>query len=141
MCSHNRLELPQWLFVTRNRGKLTQTEHGSKIQDDPDSPSMAPSSFQPVSWCFPFFSFPGKVPTPFTTSYSATKFALDGFFSSLRHELSMQKKNISVTLCILGLIDTESALESTRYMWGGGWDGAKPAPQPLYGGVSIHLDV
>uniref|UniRef100_A0A8B9FS30 Hydroxysteroid 11-beta-dehydrogenase 1-like protein n=1 Tax=Amazona collaria TaxID=241587 RepID=A0A8B9FS30_9PSIT len=60
------------------------------------------------------FSFPGKIPTPFTTSYSATKFALDGFFSSLRHELSMQKKNISVTLCILGLIDTKSALESTR---------------------------
>ncbi|XP_061322733.1 hydroxysteroid 11-beta-dehydrogenase 1-like protein [Pezoporus flaviventris] len=59
-------------------------------------------------------SLTGKIPTPFTTSYSATKFALDGFFTSLRHELSMQKKNISVTLCILGLIDTESALESTR---------------------------
>ncbi|XP_033926660.1 hydroxysteroid 11-beta-dehydrogenase 1-like protein isoform X2 [Melopsittacus undulatus] len=55
---------------------------------------------------------PGKIPTPFTTSYSAAKFALDGFFSSLRHELSMQ--NISVTLCILGLINTEWALESTR---------------------------
>ncbi|XP_033926659.1 uncharacterized protein [Melopsittacus undulatus] len=82
---------------------------------------------------------PGKIPTPFTTSYSAAKFALDGFFSSLRHELSMQ--NISVTLCILGLINTEWALESTRYMWGGGWDGAEPAPQPLYGGLSIHLDV
>uniref|UniRef100_A0A8V5GHX5 Hydroxysteroid 11-beta-dehydrogenase 1-like protein n=1 Tax=Melopsittacus undulatus TaxID=13146 RepID=A0A8V5GHX5_MELUD len=58
------------------------------------------------------FAFPGKIPTPFTTSYSAAKFALDGFFSSLRHELSMQ--NISVTLCILGLINTEWALESTR---------------------------
>lgn len=66
MCSHNRLELPQGLSVTRNRGKLTQTEHGSMMQDDPDSPSMAPSSFQPVSWCFPFFPFPsqGKSPLP-----------------------------------------------------------------------------
>lgn len=59
-------------------------------------------------------SLTGKIPTPFTTSYSATKFALDGFFSSLRHELIMQKKDVSVTLCILGLIDTESALECTR---------------------------
>ncbi|KFP25709.1 Hydroxysteroid 11-beta-dehydrogenase 1-like [Colius striatus] len=59
-------------------------------------------------------SLTGKVPTPFTTSYSATKFALDGFFTSLRHELIMQKRNVSVTLCILGLIDTETALENTR---------------------------
>ncbi|NXA85270.1 DHI1L protein, partial [Melanocharis versteri] len=59
-------------------------------------------------------SLTGKMPTPFTTSYSATKFALDGFFGSLRHELIMQKKNVSVTLCILGLIDTDSALEYTR---------------------------
>ncbi|XP_041337748.1 hydroxysteroid 11-beta-dehydrogenase 1-like protein isoform X3 [Pyrgilauda ruficollis] len=59
-------------------------------------------------------SLTGKMPTPFTTSYSATKFALEGFFSSLRHELIMQKRDVSVTLCILGLIDTESALEYTR---------------------------
>ncbi|NXE56611.1 DHI1L protein, partial [Casuarius casuarius] len=59
-------------------------------------------------------SLTGKIPTPFTTSYSATKFALDGFFSSLRHELTMQKKNIFITLCILGLIDTDMALEKTR---------------------------
>ncbi|KFV93129.1 Hydroxysteroid 11-beta-dehydrogenase 1-like [Fulmarus glacialis] len=59
-------------------------------------------------------SLTGKIPTPFTTSYSATKFALDGFFSSLRHELIMQKRNVSVTLCILGLIDTDTALENTR---------------------------
>ncbi|NXI98104.1 DHI1L protein, partial [Psophia crepitans] len=59
-------------------------------------------------------SLTGKIPTPFTTSYSATKFALDGFFSSLRHELIMQKRNVSVTLCVLGLIDTATALENTR---------------------------
>ncbi|XP_071434439.1 hydroxysteroid 11-beta-dehydrogenase 1-like protein isoform X3 [Pithys albifrons albifrons] len=65
-------------------------------------------------------SVAGKIPTPFTTSYSATKFALDGFFSSLRHELTMQKSNVSITLCILGLIDTEAALENTRCVLGGG---------------------
>ncbi|NXC40963.1 DHI1L protein, partial [Penelope pileata] len=59
-------------------------------------------------------SLTGKIPTPFTTSYSATKFALDGFFSSLRHELMMQGSSTSVTLCILGLIDTDTALEKTR---------------------------
>ncbi|NWJ02988.1 DHI1L protein, partial [Crypturellus undulatus] len=59
-------------------------------------------------------SLTGKIPTPFTTSYSATKFALDGFFGSLRHELAMQKKNVFITLCILGLIDTDMALEKTR---------------------------
>ncbi|NWR23683.1 DHI1L protein, partial [Emberiza fucata] len=72
------------------------------------------------------FLFPGKIPTPFTTSYSATKFALDGFFSSLRHELIMQSRDVSVTLCILGLIDTESALEYTR---GKVLLSASPAPE------------
>ncbi|NXO77249.1 DHI1L protein, partial [Sitta europaea] len=71
-------------------------------------------------------SLTGKIPTPFTTSYSATKFALDGFFSSLRHELIMQKRNVSVTLCILGLIDTDSALEHTR---GKVHLSASPAPE------------
>ncbi|NWI89745.1 DHI1L protein, partial [Pitta sordida] len=50
----------------------------------------------------------------FTTSDSATKFALDGFFSSLRHELTMQRRNVSVTLCVLGLMDTDTALKNTR---------------------------
>ncbi|OXB59935.1 hypothetical protein ASZ78_008071, partial [Callipepla squamata] len=59
-------------------------------------------------------SLAGKVPTPFTTSYSATKFALDGFFGSLRHELTMQRSNVSITVCVLGLIDTASALEKVR---------------------------
>ncbi|NXH05492.1 DHI1L protein, partial [Loxia leucoptera] len=71
-------------------------------------------------------SLTGKMPTPFTTSYSATKFALDGFFSSLRHELIMQNRDVSVTLCILGLIDTESALEYTR---GRVFLSASPAPE------------
>ncbi|KAM6295146.1 LOW QUALITY PROTEIN: 11-beta-hydroxysteroid dehydrogenase 1 [Aegotheles albertisi] len=57
-------------------------------------------------------SMAGKVGFPFTAPYSATKFALDGFFSSLRQEFTIQNINISITLCILGFIDTESALRA-----------------------------
>ncbi|NXG68842.1 DHI1L protein, partial [Baryphthengus martii] len=71
-------------------------------------------------------SLTGKIPTPFTTSYSATKFALDGFFGSLRHELLMQQRKVSITLCILGLVDTETALENTR---GKVHLSASPAPE------------
>ncbi|XP_069818453.1 hydroxysteroid 11-beta-dehydrogenase 1-like protein isoform X2 [Dendropsophus ebraccatus] len=59
-------------------------------------------------------SLTGKISTPYTTSYSATKFALDGFFGSLRHELAMQGIPVSITLCILGLIDTQSAMEKVK---------------------------
>lgn len=51
-------------------------------------------------------SAPGKIAGPFTAPYSATKFALDGFFSSLRQELIIDKVNVSITLCILGYINT-----------------------------------
>ncbi|XP_069732285.1 11-beta-hydroxysteroid dehydrogenase 1-like isoform X4 [Phaenicophaeus curvirostris] len=57
-------------------------------------------------------SMAGKVGFPFTVPYSATKFALDGFFSSLRQEFAMQKVNVSITLCILGFIDTERAVRA-----------------------------
>ncbi|XP_072450375.1 hydroxysteroid 11-beta-dehydrogenase 1-like protein isoform X1 [Chiloscyllium punctatum] len=56
----------------------------------------------------------GKLAIPFATSYSASKFALDGFFTALRHELVMQGKNVSVTLCILAMIDTDSAMEKVK---------------------------
>ncbi|XP_029470303.1 hydroxysteroid 11-beta-dehydrogenase 1-like protein [Rhinatrema bivittatum] len=59
-------------------------------------------------------SLTGKIPTPYTTSYSATKFALEGFFGSLRHELIMRGVDVSITLCILGLVDTKSAMEKIK---------------------------
>ncbi|XP_063770505.1 hydroxysteroid 11-beta-dehydrogenase 1-like protein isoform X2 [Pseudophryne corroboree] len=59
-------------------------------------------------------SLTGKIATPYTTSYGATKFALDGFFGALRHELAMQKIPVSITMCILGLIDTQSAMEKIK---------------------------
>uniref|UniRef100_A0A8C0I781 11-beta-hydroxysteroid dehydrogenase 1 n=1 Tax=Bubo bubo TaxID=30461 RepID=A0A8C0I781_BUBBB len=45
-------------------------------------------------------SMAGKVGFPFTVPYSATKFALDGFFSSLRQEFSIQSVNVSITLLL-----------------------------------------
>ncbi|NWZ86887.1 DHI1 dehydrogenase, partial [Poecile atricapillus] len=57
-------------------------------------------------------SMAGKVGFPFTVPYSATKFALDGFFSSLRQEFTIQNINVSITLCILGFIDTERAVRA-----------------------------
>uniref|UniRef100_A0A8C3WL04 11-beta-hydroxysteroid dehydrogenase 1 n=1 Tax=Catagonus wagneri TaxID=51154 RepID=A0A8C3WL04_9CETA len=55
-------------------------------------------------------SLAGKMATPFVAAYSASKFALDGFFSSVRQEYSMTKVNVSITLCILGLINTDTAM-------------------------------
>ncbi|XP_025891926.1 corticosteroid 11-beta-dehydrogenase isozyme 1 [Nothoprocta perdicaria] len=57
-------------------------------------------------------SMAGKVGFPLTVPYSATKFALDGFFSSLRQEFSMQSVNVSITLCVLGFINTEAAMKA-----------------------------
>ncbi|XP_054837700.1 11-beta-hydroxysteroid dehydrogenase 1 [Eublepharis macularius] len=58
-------------------------------------------------------SLAGKIGFPFVVPYATAKFALDGFFSSLRQELVMQNTNISITLCILGLINTDTAMKAT----------------------------
>ncbi|XP_041791443.1 hydroxysteroid 11-beta-dehydrogenase 1-like protein [Chelmon rostratus] len=56
----------------------------------------------------------GKMPSPFVAPYTSTKFALNGFFGTLQHELAMKKSNVSISICTLGLIDTESAMEKVR---------------------------
>ncbi|XP_030074381.1 hydroxysteroid 11-beta-dehydrogenase 1-like protein A [Microcaecilia unicolor] len=56
-------------------------------------------------------SLGGRIGTPFSTSYCAAKFALEGFYSSLRSELSLQKKNISITVAVLGYINTDNAVQ------------------------------
>ncbi|CAL8308724.1 unnamed protein product [Lota lota] len=55
-----------------------------------------------------------KMPSPFLAPYSSTKFALNGFFGSLQHELAMKRSNVSLTICTLGLIDTDSAMEKVK---------------------------
>uniref|UniRef100_A0A3B1J344 Hydroxysteroid (11-beta) dehydrogenase 1-like a n=1 Tax=Astyanax mexicanus TaxID=7994 RepID=A0A3B1J344_ASTMX len=56
----------------------------------------------------------GKMCSPYALPYIATKFALNGFFGSLEHELVMKQSNVSISICILGLIDTESAIEKVK---------------------------
>lgn len=58
-------------------------------------------------------SIAGKMAHPLVASYSASKFALDGFFSSLRREHGVTNVNVSITLCVLGLINTETAMKAT----------------------------
>lgn len=58
-------------------------------------------------------SIAGKITQPMIAPYSASKFALDGFFSTVRKEYSLTKINVSITLCVLGLIDTETAMKAT----------------------------
>ncbi|XP_012585072.1 PREDICTED: hydroxysteroid 11-beta-dehydrogenase 1-like protein isoform X2 [Condylura cristata] len=67
----------------------------------------------------------GRVPTSFSSPYSAAKLALDGFFSSLRRELDVQDVNVAITMCVLGLQDLASATERFR-----GITRAKAAPGP-----------
>ncbi|XP_069612272.1 11-beta-hydroxysteroid dehydrogenase 1 [Ranitomeya imitator] len=57
-------------------------------------------------------SIAGKVGSPLTVPYTTTKFALDGFFSSLRMEFYQQKVNVSITLCVISYIDTDSAVNT-----------------------------
>lgn len=54
------------------------------------------------------------MPTSFSSPYSAAKFALDGFFGSLRRELDVQDVNVAITMCVLGLRDRASTAEGVR---------------------------
>ncbi|NP_001079807.1 hydroxysteroid (11-beta) dehydrogenase 1 L homeolog [Xenopus laevis] len=57
-------------------------------------------------------SIAGKIGLPLSVPYSTTKFALDGFFSSLRMEFIQQNTNVSITLCVISYIDTDSAVKT-----------------------------
>ncbi|XP_061744766.1 hydroxysteroid 11-beta-dehydrogenase 1-like protein [Nerophis ophidion] len=56
----------------------------------------------------------GKMASPFVAPYISTKFALNGFFEGLRHELALKNSNVSISICTLGLIDTDSAMEKVK---------------------------
>ncbi|XP_068508216.1 hydroxysteroid 11-beta-dehydrogenase 1-like protein [Syngnathus scovelli] len=56
----------------------------------------------------------GKITIPFVAPYVSTKFALNGFFATLVHELAMKDSNVSISTCTLGLIDTDSAMEKVK---------------------------
>uniref|UniRef100_A0A2K5RKK5 Hydroxysteroid 11-beta-dehydrogenase 1-like protein n=1 Tax=Cebus imitator TaxID=2715852 RepID=A0A2K5RKK5_CEBIM len=75
----------------------------------------------------------GRVPASFSTPYSAAKFALDGFFGSLRRELDVQDVNVAITMCVLGLRDRASAAEAVRSST------SRPRLQPEHRGVPLHV--
>lgn len=56
-------------------------------------------------------SVAGKMGMTGSAPYATSKFALQGFFSSLRQELEFQQTGVSVTVCVLGFIGTEVAME------------------------------
>ncbi|KAL6085091.1 hypothetical protein STEG23_008185 [Scotinomys teguina] len=64
-------------------------------------------------------SVAGKMAQPMVAPYSASKFALDGFFSTIRKEHFMTKVNVSITLCVLGLINTETAMKAVSGVYSG----------------------
>lgn len=55
-------------------------------------------------------SVAGKIAQQYVALYSASKFALDGFFSALRQEFRIRNSGVSITTCVLGLIGTENAI-------------------------------
>jgi len=57
-------------------------------------------------------SVAGRIPSPALASYAASKFALEGFFSSLRIELQWRNSGVSVTVCSVGLVGTDQAINS-----------------------------
>ena len=48
-------------------------------------------------------------------SYAASKYAIEGFFGSLREEFIMASKDISITLCTLGFIGESKQLHVVIY--------------------------
>lgn len=85
-------------------------------------------------------SLAGKMTLPLIASYSASKFALDGFFSTLRKEHLMTKVNVSITLCVLGLIDTENAIKETRGIFKSKASPKDECALEIIKGTALHKD-
>ena len=58
----------------------------------------------------------GKIGMPYHAPYSASKFALDGFFSALRQELKLRGTDVSVTLCVIGFIGKRLCVATDQSM-------------------------
>lgn len=68
----------------------------------------------------------GLVTYPYFALYCANKHALHGFFNALRQDLALEKNGseMSITLSVLGAIETDSALEVSSgnpVAGNGGW--------------------
>jgi len=56
----------------------------------------------------------GRAPVHTQTTYCGLKHALHGFFGSLRQDLMAAHSSVSITIVVIGFIDTEGARESTK---------------------------
>lgn len=74
-------------------------------------------------------SIAGRMPQLFNVAYATTKFAINGFFSGIRHEFAYLKSNVSVTICTIGLIGTQSVVtKMTEFGLKKLLDSVPPAP-------------
>ena len=72
-------------------------------------------------------SFAGVVSTPRAAPYCGNKHALHGFFDTLRQGLAIQgQRDITITLYVLGYIDTKNARTGTKGT--PVYDSVKPEP-------------
>ena len=51
-------------------------------------------------------SLSGKLGIPMRTPYCSSKYAVTGFFESLRNELVMETPNVKITICVPSWVDT-----------------------------------
>eukprot|EP01084_Bolivina_argentea_P312023 540166_1 len=59
-------------------------------------------------------SFAGYSIGPYASVYAASKHGISSFFDNWRVELLMNKSNVSITICILSLVATKSALSAVK---------------------------
>lgn len=59
-------------------------------------------------------SFVAKTPVPYTSIYAPTKRALHGFFDTLRLEFERENAPVSITLIVIGSIDTAGTHQKTK---------------------------
>ncbi|CAH1789318.1 unnamed protein product, partial [Owenia fusiformis] len=100
--SDKNLTLVDTLYTVNTKSYIHLTSHALPLLEQSRGHIVAVSSLA------------GKVPHPYIISYSSSKFALDGFFSGLRIEFSLRKIDVSVTLCLLGFVGTENAVQQLR---------------------------
>ena len=58
------------------------------------------------------FSHSGKRPMAFMAAYVVPQHSLEGFFGTLREELILEKADVSITFCIMGVIGLKINLET-----------------------------
>ncbi|XP_064642210.1 hydroxysteroid 11-beta-dehydrogenase 1-like protein [Lineus longissimus] len=103
---HDTLPKPRWSCTTEAQLRfkhigLSFIEATIQALDDCANFHLIPYLFTHLT------SFLGS---PVQSDYAATKFAINGFFTSLRGEFHLQEDDISITICYLGPIATKMGL-------------------------------